>query len=156
MPEKGRALDLGCAVGRSTFELARHFDQVVGIDFSQSFVDAANRMKSSGKHIATRLDEGNSLTELDLYVDTMIDRSRVFFEQGDAQWIREDIGEFDLVIGCNLICRLEEQTIAEEIARIGESGWAALHYNTVYLARGVYSIEKLAWKRCAGFFRGIA
>ena len=30
----GRSLDLGCAVGRSSFELARHSDEVLGLDFS--------------------------------------------------------------------------------------------------------------------------
>jgi 2-polyprenyl-3-methyl-5-hydroxy-6-metoxy-1,4-benzoquinol methylase len=33
-----RALDIGCAVGRSSFELARNFKEVVGIDFSHRFV----------------------------------------------------------------------------------------------------------------------
>ncbi|MGB1127981.1 MAG: methyltransferase domain-containing protein, partial [Opitutales bacterium] len=37
-----------------------------------------------------------------------IDRSAVRFEQGDAQAIRDDIGRFDLVMACNLICRLPE------------------------------------------------
>jgi 2-polyprenyl-3-methyl-5-hydroxy-6-metoxy-1,4-benzoquinol methylase len=35
------ALDIGCAVGGATFELARSFSHVLGIDYSQSFVDAA-------------------------------------------------------------------------------------------------------------------
>jgi 2-polyprenyl-3-methyl-5-hydroxy-6-metoxy-1,4-benzoquinol methylase len=35
----GRALDLGCAVGRSSFEMAREYREVVGIDISQTFVD---------------------------------------------------------------------------------------------------------------------
>ena len=38
------ALDVGCAVGRSCFELSKHFDQVVGIDYSASFVNACNRV----------------------------------------------------------------------------------------------------------------
>ncbi len=38
----GRALDIGCAVGRTTIELASHFDEVVGIDLSNAFIDAAN------------------------------------------------------------------------------------------------------------------
>lgn len=38
---RGRALDLGCAVGRSTFELAREYGEVVGIDISQTFIDGA-------------------------------------------------------------------------------------------------------------------
>jgi hypothetical protein len=32
----GRALDLGCAVGRSSFELARSFGEVVGVDLSKT------------------------------------------------------------------------------------------------------------------------
>lgn len=30
---KTRALDVGCAVGRACFELAKHADEVVGIDY---------------------------------------------------------------------------------------------------------------------------
>jgi putative 4-mercaptohistidine N1-methyltranferase len=105
---RSRALDLGCSVGRSSFELARDFDEVIGIDYSQAFIDAANRLADSGAHPATRLDEGSATTELSLQVDPKIDRGRVRFEQGDAQAIREDIGQFDLVIACNLICRLPE------------------------------------------------
>ncbi|MBL3278667.1 methyltransferase domain-containing protein, partial [Klebsiella pneumoniae] len=33
-----RALDLGCATGRASFELARHFDHVTGVDFSARFI----------------------------------------------------------------------------------------------------------------------
>src|SRR5471030_568734 len=45
LEKKGRALDLGCAVGRGSFELGRHFKEVVGIDFSERFIGAARRMK---------------------------------------------------------------------------------------------------------------
>ena len=108
VPENARALDLGCSVGRSSFELARQCQEVVGIDYSQAFIDAANRMKTAGMHAAWRLDEGSATTLLDLKVAADIDRSRVHFEQGDAQRVREDIGQFDVVIACNLICRLPE------------------------------------------------
>ncbi|MGB0413949.1 MAG: putative 4-mercaptohistidine N1-methyltransferase [Coraliomargarita sp.] len=108
LPKDARALDLGCSVGRSSFELARHCGEVVGIDYSQSFVDAATRLQEQGSHLATRLDEGSASTQLTVAVDVAIDRSRVSFEQGDAQMIRDDIGQFDVVIACNLICRLPE------------------------------------------------
>lgn len=35
-------MDIGCAVGGASFELARAFPHVMGIDFSQHFVNAAN------------------------------------------------------------------------------------------------------------------
>src|SRR5690242_21207124 len=34
LKKKMKALDLGCAVGRARFELARYFEQVTGVDFS--------------------------------------------------------------------------------------------------------------------------
>lgn len=108
LPESARALDLGCSVGRSSFELARHCREVIGLDFSQAFIDAASRLATEGEHMATRLDEGSASTPLMLRVDADIDRSRVRFEQGDAQALRDDIGQFDLVTACNLICRLPE------------------------------------------------
>lgn len=103
-----RALDLGCSVGRSSFELARVCGEVIGIDYSHAFVDAAKRLQADGVHPATRLDEGSATTALQVRVDEAIDRSRVSFEQGDAQCVREDIGSFDVVIACNLICRVPE------------------------------------------------
>lgn len=105
---QGRALDLGCAVGRSTFELARHYQEVIGIDYSHIFINAANSLKRDGSCMASRQDEGSVTTNLELQVDTSIDRTRVSFEQGDALSIRDDIGQFDLVLACNLICRLKE------------------------------------------------
>ena len=48
---KRRVLDVGCAVGGASFMFSKTFDEVVGIDFSQHFIDAANALKSnrSGK-----------------------------------------------------------------------------------------------------------
>jgi putative 4-mercaptohistidine N1-methyltranferase len=46
---RGAALDLGCAVGRSSFELARDFSSVTGIDFSRRFIAVATRMAEEGK-----------------------------------------------------------------------------------------------------------
>lgn len=43
--EGSSALDVGCAVGASTFALARHFENVVGIDFSASFIKAAEALR---------------------------------------------------------------------------------------------------------------
>lgn len=108
LSESARALDIGCSVGRSTFELARHCREVIGVDYSQAFIDAANRMKTNGSHSASRSDEGSATTSLNVQVDAAIDRARVHFETGDAQALRQDLGQFEVVIACNLICRLGE------------------------------------------------
>ena len=139
-----RALDLGCAVGRSTFELARHFDEVIGIDYSHAFIDAANELKENGRVQAVRLDEGERMTRLECMIDSEIDRSRTFFEQGDAQYIREDIGKFDAILACNLICRLPEpMRLLRRLPDFVATGRAVVYDDTFYMAGGVYSGGKL-------------
>ncbi len=38
-------MDLGCSVGRSTYELATIFDEVLGIDFSTNFINVGIKLK---------------------------------------------------------------------------------------------------------------
>ena len=64
-----RALDIGCAVGRSSFELTQKFEEVVGIDFSQSFVDACNHLKDQGKVTYFIPTEGELTERLEARVD---------------------------------------------------------------------------------------
>ena len=40
-----KALDIGCAVGASTFVLGKYFGKVLGVDFSKNFIEAANKLK---------------------------------------------------------------------------------------------------------------
>ena len=101
-----RALDLGCAVGGATFQLARHCEEVIGIDASHAFIGAAKRLLRDGRHPLVRADEGSATTELEVALDPGIDTARVAFEVGDAQALRSDLGRFDVVLACNLICRL--------------------------------------------------
>jgi putative 4-mercaptohistidine N1-methyltranferase len=105
---RGRALDLGCAVGRSTFELARSFREVVGIDYSRSFVDAARLLARTGSHPAVRIEEGARGTPWTARVPEGIDRSRCRFEQGDACEEGGRWGEFDAVLLANLIDRVND------------------------------------------------
>jgi putative 4-mercaptohistidine N1-methyltranferase len=105
LPGTERALDIGCAVGRSSFELGRLFQEVMGIDYSQAFISAAQEIAERGA-----LDFS--------FQETGLIRSRgtarrpagvtgsVSFEQGDAQDLRADLGNFDGVLAANLLCRL--------------------------------------------------
>lgn len=108
LPAGARALDLGCAVGRSTFELARHCAEALGIDFSQRFVGAAETIRTLGSLAYQRLEEGNLTTELAALRPPGVDPARVAFEAGDAMHLREDLGVFDVVLMANLIDRLRQ------------------------------------------------
>jgi len=78
------ALDIGCAVGGASFELARHFREVVGIDYSRAFVQAAKLMKDRGKLQYTAVRESDITARYEGAVPDRIDRGRVTFRQGDA------------------------------------------------------------------------
>ena len=42
-------MEVGCAVGRTSFELSRGFDSILGVDISQAFVDKCNEIKATGQ-----------------------------------------------------------------------------------------------------------
>lgn len=103
------ALDLGCATGRATFELARRFDHVTGIDFSARFIDLGVEMAKQGVVRYTIVDEGElvscrerTLAELNLAATP----DRVEFFQGDACNLKPHFCGYDLILAANLIDRL--------------------------------------------------
>lgn len=105
----GRALDLGCAAGRATFELARHFDHVTGIDFSARFVGLGTQMKEQGVLRYTLTDEGELVSYhearlAELGLDGVKDK--VEFWQGDACNLKPHFSGYDLILAANLIDRL--------------------------------------------------
>lgn len=101
------ALDIGCAVGGSSFALARRFTRVVGIDYSHQFIRAANSLKEQGalEFSFTESGEQQSTAHIEVPVET---RRRVRFLQGDAHELDPGLGSFDAVLCCNLLCRLRE------------------------------------------------
>jgi len=102
------ALDVGCAVGASSFELARNIPRVTGIDFSEAFIRAARELKINGSLEASVPYEGMRQQAFTARVPEEIDRMRVDFETGDAMNLRADAGAFDVVLAANLICRLTQ------------------------------------------------
>jgi putative 4-mercaptohistidine N1-methyltranferase len=103
-----RALDLGCAVGRTAFELARRVPEVVGVDLSASFVAAATRLARDGELPFTFQVRGVILREAVARAPAGVDRSRLRFAVADATDLPEALGDFDLVVLANLIDRLPD------------------------------------------------
>lgn len=120
---RARALDVGCSVGGMSFQLARHFEQVKGVDFSHAFVAAAANMGEVGSAEYTATIEAEIKELRRASVDDDIDRGRVSFEQGNACALRSDIGQFDAVLAANLLCRLPEpQAFLERCADLVKPG----------------------------------
>ena len=103
-----RALDIGCAVGRSSFEMARQCDHVLGIDFSKSFIEAAETLRLGGGIQYERLEEASLTTPLVARAPENIPADAITFVDGDAMDLPPELGQFDRVHAANLICRLPE------------------------------------------------
>ena len=96
-------------MGRATFELAKDFETVTGIDFSARFIRVALQLKEKGATHYELAEEGEvvsyhyaRLTELGL--DQVA--GRVEFCQGDAINLKPQFAGYDLILAANLIDRL--------------------------------------------------
>lgn len=106
---KHKALDLGCASGRATFELAQHFDFVTGVDFSARFIGQGVHLSKGDTLRYTLTDEGElvqyksrSLADLGLQHT----KNKVEFFQGDACNLKPQFTGYDFILAANLIDRL--------------------------------------------------
>jgi 5-histidylcysteine sulfoxide synthase/putative 4-mercaptohistidine N1-methyltranferase len=106
----GHALDLGCALGRASFELARGgFTRVTGLDFSTRFFRLTARMQEDASLRYTLPEEGEIVSFHEITLEELGlagVRNRVEFFQADACNLPEKFTGYDLVLAANLIDRL--------------------------------------------------
>ena len=105
-----KALDLGCAVGRTSFELAKYFNQVDGVDYSHQFIATAIELKNNGSKNYNIKTEGNLVENKKVQLDDLgysDVTQRCSFKQGDACNLSEEYQGYDLIFAGNLIDRLQ-------------------------------------------------
>src|SRR5690606_18726778 len=105
----GKALDLGCACGRSSFELARTFDIVDGGDFSANFIRLGVEMAEQGSIRDALAGEGELVsyhTRTRDEVGLAERAANVSFQPGDACNLTPQPAGYDLVLAANRIDRL--------------------------------------------------
>jgi SAM-dependent methyltransferase len=95
-PHPTRGLDLGCAVGRLTRELARVVDEATGVDNSRQFIRAARRMVRE-KNVRFLVADAEQIVGAPF-------RARLFGNGRARQGAPPT--EFHVVLAVNLICRL--------------------------------------------------
>ena len=89
---KTRAMDVGYAVGAVSFHLTRGFDEVVGIDYSQHFIDAANDMKHKKTMKYSVLKQGDIFEDRVAHLPSGVEPVKATFLQGDACNMDKAIG----------------------------------------------------------------
>ncbi|NNM59773.1 MAG: putative 4-mercaptohistidine N1-methyltransferase, partial [Legionellales bacterium] len=109
-----RALDLGCSVGRATFEFAKHFAHVDGVDFSAQFIQHAITLQEEGCIRFTVKTEGDlvehkEITLAALGYDSL--KTRLHFTQGDACDLKPEYKDYNLIFCGNLIDRLYDPAL---------------------------------------------
>jgi SAM-dependent methyltransferase len=98
--------------------MARVYGEVVGIDLSNTFIDAAKLMAEQRRIDYALPVEGEVVLPLAATIPDDIDVSRVQFMQGDACALPARLGTFDAVLAANLLCRVPNpRTCLNEISR---------------------------------------
>ncbi len=106
---KRRALDLGCSVGRASFELAREFDVVHGLDFSARFIRIAFQLQEKGYIRYELPEEGEIVSYHEKHLsefDLQDIASKIEFHQADATNLKPQFTGYDLIFAGNLIDRM--------------------------------------------------
>ena len=109
--KKTKALDLGCATGRASFELAKYFDYVEGIDFSARFVQVGAKLKNEGYIAFSTKEEGDIVDKKRISIEELglkSQQEKVSFWQGDACNMKSNFSGYDFIMATNLIDRLYE------------------------------------------------
>jgi len=109
MNNANKVLDIGCATGRLSFELAKYFNEVDAIDFSARFIQVGVNLQENGKItykscIEGDLSEDKNISMIRLGYDSI--KNKVSFFQGDACNLKAQFNSYDMIIATNLIDRL--------------------------------------------------
>lgn len=101
-PERKRcALDLGCKTGRSTWELARFFDKVTGVDISARTIRIAIQLQEQGRFNYIFPEEGEvfdyrQVTLEDFGLKPLV--GKVKFLQADFSNLKNVFNGYDLIL----------------------------------------------------------
>jgi 5-histidylcysteine sulfoxide synthase/putative 4-mercaptohistidine N1-methyltranferase len=108
---RDHALDMGCSVGRSAFELATQFKSVDALDFSARFIQMGAQMQRAGRIRYERKEQGDLTTFQERTLSAMgLDQpmDHINFMQQDACNMKARFTGYNLVLAANLIDRLSQ------------------------------------------------
>lgn len=121
-----RALEIGCAVGRTSFELARACADVTGVDFSARFIQVGAELRHKGSYSYSLTEEGEIKSLHTAHLGPLgLDNTahNVQFFQADACNLKPLYTGYDLIVAANLIDRLyQPRKFLEDITDRVRSG----------------------------------
>ena len=105
-PTAASGLDVGCAVGRLTFEMAARFDLAIGCDLSSTFIRTARKLATERRITCTLPLEGKLLETFTGHFPTEWQTANVEFIVADAQALPLARSSFGSVATLNLLDRV--------------------------------------------------
>jgi SAM-dependent methyltransferase len=161
----GDALDVGCAVGRLSFELAKTHQHVIGVDTSLAFIRKAREILLRRRLDFDLIVEGHLSEPRGCDFDVAYDFSRVDFIVADALALPFRRSDFATVAAINLLEKVPDplKHLAEVDRVLRESGstflfsdpfswdeavsspaaWLSGNGNARYSARGIDTMRRL-------------
>jgi SAM-dependent methyltransferase len=161
----GNALDVGCAVGRLSFELTRSHHRVIGVDTSIAFIRKAREILSRRRLDFDLIVEGHLSEPRSCDFSPDYDFSRVEFIVADALALPFRRGDFATVAAINLLEKVPDplKHLMEVNRVMGEHGstflfsdpfswdeavsppelWLSGNGNAQYSPRGIDTIRRL-------------
>jgi len=101
-----KILDLGCSVGRCSFELAKSFTEVDAIDFSAAIIQHGVQLQNNGRVRYSDEIEGDIVDfhEIDLSALKLNEHAhRVKFSQGDASNLKAVFTGYDVILAQHVL-----------------------------------------------------
>ncbi len=105
---KGFSLDIGCAVGRFTFEMAKKSDFSIGFDLSFAFINTARELMKRGRLNFEITEEGNIVTPVEIVLPDSMRLNNLDFIVADALNIPFPQGVFTKVSSLNVIDKVSK------------------------------------------------
>lgn len=100
---KGFALDIGCAVGRFTFEMTKKSDFSIGFDLSMAFIKTARDLMKKGILNFELTEEGNITSSVQIKLPEYVNSYNLDFIIADALNIPFPKGVFTKVSSLNIL-----------------------------------------------------
>lgn len=108
LPRDAKGLDLGCAVGRSSFELSKHCRHVLAIDKSHSFISAAQQIQQEIPVDYTIQEEAGRQSKCVATFPADVFPERVEFRCADVMSLENSEEKYDVILAANILCRLPD------------------------------------------------
>lgn len=129
-PEDGWAIDIGCAVGRLSFELSRTHTRVVGVDTSMAFIREARKI-ASRRHLAfDMVVEGRVTKQRESDLDPAFRFDAAEFIVADATALPFPSDRFSTAASVNILEKVPDPARhLEETNRVLDKGSASFLFS---------------------------